>query len=453
MNQALTEFFRCPESLIEFALTGKLSGESGFFKYGEDGICYGQVSSGSLGWTVTNGLHDISQDIRIEGSTVQLPFDPTQVINNLRFERYVEPLLRDEHSLYSNKGIRKMYYFVRPILPVSVRRHFQKMALRDGRKRPFPKWPVDWTVEILLERLLILAMKAKRVEEIPFIWFWPEGFRSCTIVTHDVETTRGRDHCAALMDINESFGIKSSFQVVPEGRYEVPDEYLENIRRRGFEINVQDLNHDGGLYSCKEEFLRRAKQINRHLADYRAQGFRAGVLYRNVEWYEALAIAYDMSIPNVAHLDPQRGGCCTVFPYFIGNILELPVTMAQDYTLFHILGDYSIELWKKQIGLILEKNGLVSVIIHPDYIIDARAERTYRALLGYLRQLRAEGKTWVCLPQEVNAWWRARRAMRLVNGNGKWRIEGEGKERARIAYARRSGDEVVYTVEGERGRD
>ena len=60
-----------------------------------------------------------------------------------------------------------------------------------------------------------------------------------------------------------------------------------------------------------------------------------------------------MSVPNVAHLEPQRGGCCTVMPYFIGDILELPLTTTQDYSLFHILGDYSIALWKQQIELIL----------------------------------------------------------------------------------------------------
>ena len=28
-------------------------------------------------------------------------------------------------------------------------------------------------------------------------------------------------------------------------------------------------------------------------------------------------------------------------PYFIGHVLELPLTTAQDYTVFHVLGDYS----------------------------------------------------------------------------------------------------------------
>ena len=81
----------------------------------------------------------------------------------------------------------------------------------------------------------------------------------------------------------------------------------------------------------------------------RAKGFRAGVLYRKQLWYDALDFEYDMSVPNVAHLDPQRGGCCTVMPYFLGNLLELPVTTTQDYCLFNILNDYSINLWERQI--------------------------------------------------------------------------------------------------------
>ena len=66
-------------------------------------------------------------------------------------------------------------------------------------------------------------------------------------------------------------------------------------------------------------------------------------MYRNQAWFDALEFSYDMSVPNVAHLEPQRGGCCTVMPYFIGDLVELPLTTIQDYSLFHILGDYSTD--------------------------------------------------------------------------------------------------------------
>jgi hypothetical protein len=114
------------------------------------------------------------------------------------------------------------------------------------------------------------------------------------------------------MDLNDSFAIKGSFQIVPEKRYTVSGHLLDEIRDRGFEINVHDLNHDGRLFSDHAEFLHRAERIRQYKLQFGAKGFRSAVLYRNVDWIGALGFSYDMSIPNVVHLDPQRGGCCTV---------------------------------------------------------------------------------------------------------------------------------------------
>ena len=109
-----------------------------------------------------------------------------------------------------------------------------------------------------------------------------------------------------------------------------------------------------------------------------------------------------MSVPNVAHLEPMRGGCCTVMPYFVGKIVELPLTTAQDYSLFHILNDYSIDLWKQQLELIRRRNGLMSLITHPDYLIERRARNVYESLLDYLRQMLEREKIWAALPGDVD---------------------------------------------------
>jgi len=135
-------------------------------------------------------------------------------------------------------------------------------------------------------------------------------------------------------------------------------------------------------------------------------------------------------------------------PYFIGSIVELPVTCTQDYTLFHILGDYSTELWKKQLALVRNNNGLINLIVHPDYIMEQRAQDTYKALLRHLAQLRAEGGIWTALPKDVAAWWRARSKMELVFEECKWRVKGPGSERARVAYASLAGDGVTYSLAG-----
>ena len=64
---------------------------------------------------------------------------------------------------------------------------------------------------------------------------------------------------------------------------------------------------------------RGAAKINSYGRAWKAEGFRGAILYRRQEWFDAFDFSYDMSVPNVAHLDPQRGGCCTERRYFIGR--------------------------------------------------------------------------------------------------------------------------------------
>ena len=446
LNKALIDQYRCPEAIAEYCLSGELSEDSGYFAFGPGTICHGQSASGYRSTRPKQPLYDAAWDVKTVGSNLGLPFDAAKVVDNLRYERYVSDDVRQTGRPLTRRALRKAYYTLRPLLPVPVRSHFQRVFLRGWRRKPFPNWPVDVSVEKILERILVLSMKAKGLDEVPFIWFWPEGAQSCVLMTHDVETTLGRDFCATLMDIDDEFGVKASFQIVPQKRYAVFESFLGSLRQRGFEVLVQDLNHDGYLFWEWNEFLRRAKLINQYGREYGARGFRAAVMYRNQDWYSALDFSYDMSIPNVAHLDPQPGGCCTVFPYFIGDILELPVTTTQDYTLFHILKHSDITHWKTQIRLILERHGLISFIVHPDYIIARRPQQLYRDLLAHLRRLRAEENVWITLPGEVDSWWRARSQMTLVSQAGTWHIEGPQKERARIAYAQVENGQITYRL-------
>ena len=374
-------------------------------------------------------------------------FDPTEAVDNFRYERYANSSATNGNGSHMKRLLRSAYYLIRPALPVSVRKHLQRTALRGWEKLPFPRWPVDCSVEEIFERLLKVCLESHDGARMPFIWFWPDGYQACTIMTHDVETAAGRDFVPRLMDIEESFGIRSSFQLVPEQRYEVPKAYREDISARGFEVNIHGLNHDGHLFDERLEFERRARRINEYAREWAVLGFRSPVLYRKQEWFSALEFSYDMSVPNVAHLDPQRGGCCTVLPYFIGDILELPLTTTQDYSLFNIIGDFSIELWKRQMDLILQKSGLASFLIHPDYILGADTSRVFHSLLEYLTGICADRHVWCPLPKQVDAWWTQRNSMKLECRDGKWHVVGPGSERARVAYASLSGTDVVYQFE------
>ena len=294
-NRVLAEAYRCPEELCSFALDVEEQSNAGFFHLGADTIGYGRYSWGAKFPDGT--MPEILSKVRIDDGELTLPFDPNEIISNLRLERYV-----DQSRSSASELIYRAYYLLRPLLPVPVRRHLQRVRLKASRAKAFPSWPLDWTADRFLSKLLGLSLKAKGKRSTPFISFWPEGVPSCVIMTHDVETETGLKFCSELMDIDESFGVKSSFQLVPEGRYQVTNAVINGMRQRGFEVNVHDFNHDGHLYSDRQQFLRRAAAINEYGRKFGAAGFRAGAMYRNLDWYDSLEFKYDMSVPTVGHL-------------------------------------------------------------------------------------------------------------------------------------------------------
>ena len=442
-DSAFLDYYRCPLDRGAIGTLPGVSSEDGYFRFAGS-IGFGQFAGGTPAAYATDDLTDVSAAAKVIDGKAWLPFDLSQVATNLRQERY----RRNGYDLLqktTSAGIaQRLYYRLRPLMSVGVRKHLQKIRLRNWEKIPFPRWPVDRTVDTLMEGAMRVSLRAYGAP-IPFVWFWPDGAPACAMMTHDVEGQTGIDFCDALMDIDDSFGIKSAFQLIPEGHEDIWQRTASRLRRRGFEVNLHDLNHDGLLFADRSEFLTRARRINRYAREFDCDGFRSGVMYREQDWFGAFEFSYDMSVPNAAHLEPQRGGCCTVMPYFVGDILELPLTTVQDYTLFHILNDYSTALWERQIELISRHHGLISIITHPDYLAGERERAVYLDLLRHLRERRGHG-LWMALPGEVNRWWRNRRQMTLVADGDTWHIEGPDADRARVAYASLAGDSVVYSL-------
>ncbi len=436
-SKSLLSYFLCCPELAEFDARVETGARPSLFSLGE-----------SMGYGVTDA---VSKDTQPSADSFPhdfdhtiLPFNPDEVVDNLRLERY--PIAGSDAS--GGSLVRTVYYLLRPLMPVKFRRILQKRSLSGWSRIPFPRWPVETSVDDLLATLLARSMKARGLAEAPFVWFWPKGFDCCLMMTHDVETAEGRDFCGKLMDMVDGAGMKSAFQIVPEQRYEVPGSFLEGIRSRGFEINLHGLNHDGQLFSSKEEFLKRAPRIREYADKWGARGFRSPVLYHNLEWYPDLPFEYDMSVANVGHLDPQRGGCCTVMPYFIGDVLELPLTTTQDYSLFNIVGSHSTDLWKEQMDRVISRNGLTSFIVHPDYVIEDANREVYQELLDHISAIRSEKNLWCALPGEINDWWRLRSGMKLEERGGQWVVSGDGSDRATVTWARLEGDELRFEVGG-----
>lgn len=137
-----------------------------------------------------------------------IAFDPRTVVEHLHYESYIskdtKTALRGKQSL-----VRKLYYTIRPLLPVAVRKHLQRVFLADWSAIKFPQWPVDDTADALLREILKALLLTSDLEKIPFIWFWPEGKQGCVLHTHDVETVVGLRDCPDLMELDRSFGFRA----------------------------------------------------------------------------------------------------------------------------------------------------------------------------------------------------------------------------------------------------
>src|SRR5271165_7093852 len=157
MTQAFLDYYRCPDSAVDFRLaTGQTNGSApGYFHFGPELICYGMSCAGSRE-DVTDSLPDVMAQVRLEGPTCVLPFDPTDVADNFRYERYVN----GAHKPAWKKLTRTVYYSLRPTLPVSLRRHLQRAWLGRWDEMPFPHWPVDRTVDQMFGTLMGLALRA-----------------------------------------------------------------------------------------------------------------------------------------------------------------------------------------------------------------------------------------------------------------------------------------------------
>lgn len=439
-NDAFLNHFRCASRYARFQVSGRVSSTPGLFRFGQ-AFCYGRTSAGQLSARIpVEQLFDAASIVNTSDQGIALCFDPAEAVENLRRERYMK-------SGDSYRLTRRLYYSLRPLLPFEARKLLQRCVSQWRRRSvTFPRWPVDCSVEQIFELLMRFSLRVTAKPEIPFIWFWPDGNHAAGMMTHDVEEAEGAAHCEMLMDLDDSFGIKSAFQLIPEGRYDGFPELVAQIRARDFETNIHDLDHDGRLYDDVRQFRRRAEKINKHAHTHGMKGFRAGAMHRNQEWFSLLEFQYEMSVPNVSHLEPQRGGCCTVMPYFVGGLLELPLTTVQDHGLFYILRQQNIDLWKHQIELIYEHHGLITFIVHPDYIVSPRERRLYCDLLKYIEGLRSDRALWWALPGEINLWWRQRSQMSLVPKGNTWQIQGPGSERARIAYATLVDGELTYRI-------
>ncbi len=290
-----------------------------------------------------------------------------------------------------------MYYFFKPMLPQSVR--YTMRRLRANRILQTAK---DWPV--------MPSAGAK-----PDGWpGWPDGKDFAVILTHDVEGPAGLERCLRLAEMEAGLGFRSSFNLIPEGTYQVPDALREELTRGGFEVGVHDLHHDGSLFRSRKSFDAAAGRINSYLRAWNAVGFRAGFMFHNLEWIKSLDIEYDASTFDTDPFEPQPDGMGTIFPFRVEvrdgreGYVEMPYTLPQDATLYLILRERDNSVWKRKTAWLAEHGGMVHLNVHPDYLafdgkkpsISEFDAGLYEDFLIHIRETYA-GRYWNALPREI----------------------------------------------------
>jgi hypothetical protein len=260
-----------------------------------------------------------------------------------------------------------------------------------------------------------------RADRRPNLWSgWPEGKRFALVLTHDVEGSRGYEKCESLIRFEEKLGFKSGLFFVPEGEYQLSSELRHYLTSHGFEVCVHGLKHDGKLYASKKAFTKQAFRINQYLKEWNAVGFRSPFMECELEWLHNLNIKYDCSTFDTDPFEPSPRGVEVIYPFWVprgeGEIkrgyVELPYTLPQDWTLFVLMRERSIDLWKKKLDWIVEKGGMALVLTHPDYMsFDSKRLKFfeypaeyYEEFLNYVRS-KYEGQYWHVLPKEIAGFW------------------------------------------------
>jgi hypothetical protein len=356
---------------------------------------------------------------RDSAGNVFLPFDPGEVMHQYWSERYLT-VGRARAAGIARAAALRGYYLTRPALPRPVQLALRRRFVAVQARARFPRWPIENSLHDLYRWLFSLVCDFAGVP-VPLIDLWPDGRSWALILTHDVETEAGCADIGLLRSAEREFGYRSSWNFVGE-RYQVSEDIIRALTDEGCEI---------GVHSAR--MLRKRLPAMREYAEqWQAVGFRSPSTQRAWRLMPLLGFDYDSSYSDTDPYEPQPGGCCTYLPYFNDDLVELPITLPQDHTLFSILADQGGEVWLGKARQLRDRHGMALVLTHPDYARDPRLTDGYQALLAAFKD---DDTLWRALPREAAQWWRDRAASVVRPDGTGWRIEGPAAGAGQVRLA------------------
>ena len=206
---------------------------------------------------------------------------------------------------------------------------------------------------------------------------------------------------------------------------------MRRSRKAGFEIGVHGLYHDGRDLESERTLQRRLPEIRQWAERWHAVGFRSPATHRSWGLMPQLGFDYDSSYPDTDPYEPVAGGCCSWLPFMNDDLVELPITLPQDHTLYEILRVPAAEHWCTKMDAVVDRGGMALLITHPDYMLDPGRLDDYGTFLDHVAE---RAGVWRALPRDVSAWWRRRSASSVVLRGERWAVTGPVEPDGAVAF-------------------
>ncbi len=339
------------------------------------------------------------------------------IINN--FDKIIENLVYEQYY-----KIKRPFYTRLPFdytrIPVPLRNFLFNALLTFKRDPKWPNWPVEKSVE-LIRYLYIKSISIKLKKKVPYVSFWPQKKKFAVVITHDCDTESSFKNIDKIRDIEKRYGMLSCWNIL-SNKYKIDKNALKRLKNEGCEIGLHGYNHDNRLpFLKKEKIIGRINSASSLIKEFSIRGFRSPSLLRNKKFLELLSnyFAYDSSTCDTDLLSPVaiRSGTCTVFPFFINNMVEIPITLPQDYRLIRLnkTKNEIFDIWKGKIDFLRKVNGTAVLLTHPDSHIFGNDKYldVYEKTLKYMTSFE-EG--WHALPNEICKWWNERDRASIKKG-------------------------------------